>query len=128
MSKFDNWKNSKQTNYSDRVIKIQKEAFEAGQNAGPDWVSVSDRLPENCKPVYVKGIDYQGSPVGAIAQYCRKFELEASPETDEEWCDYNPENDEYYVPEGWYEANTCAEIDYATDFTITDWRQLPNIN
>ena len=113
---------------SDFLVKKLREAFEAGQQAGPDWISVSDRLPENCKPVYVKGLDYQGYPVEAIAQYCRKFEFEASEGTDEEWCEYNPENDTLYVPEGWYEANTCAEIDYATDFTITDWHPLQKIN
>lgn len=125
MSKFDDWiKNGREYFYG-RYSTIQKEAFEAGQKAGQEWIPVSNSLPDNCRNVFIQGMNDCGMVRTAKANYCRKFELEASECTDEECCDYKETNDKYYVQEGWYESNTSSEIDYAIDFTVTHWQELP---
>jgi len=44
------------------------------------WISVKDRLPENCNGVLVFGINESGKSRKAKAMYARKFELEANDE------------------------------------------------
>ena len=127
MSKFDEFNELKYKGYVGHYTKMIKEAFEAGQKAGPEWIPVSVRLPIDCRNVYIRGINDCGMDRTAKAMYCRKFELEASEGTDEEWCDENPETGDFFVPEGWYENNTSSEIDYAIDFKVTDWQPLPEI-
>ncbi len=132
MTKFDDWYKDNQPGYSvgssDCFLKERLErAFEAGQKAGPEWIPVSDRLPVDCRNVFIKGVNDCGMDRTAKAMYCREFELIASPDYNEEWCDYKEETDEYFVPEGWYEDNTSSETDYAIDFKVTHWQPLPEI-
>jgi hypothetical protein len=90
------------------------------------WISVKDRLPENCNGVLVFGINESGKSRKAKAMYARKFELEANDEAvDSGFFEYDESRDESYVPEGWYEDNSCSETDYVIDFTVTHWQPLP---
>lgn len=127
MSKFDEFNELKYKGYVGHYTKMIKEAFEAGQKAGQEWIPVSDRLPVDCRNVYIRGINDCGMDRTAKAMYCRKFKLEANEQTDESLWDYNQEDDEYYLKEGWYESNTSSEIDYVIDFEVTDWQPLPEI-
>jgi len=109
----------------------QVQAFAASYHAEQckscnKWISVKDRLPENCNGVLVFGINESGKSRKAKAMYARKFELEANDEAvDSGFFEYDESRDESYVPEGWYEDNSCSETDYVIDFTVTHWQPLP---
>ena len=92
-----------------------------------EWISASERLPVNCNGVLVFGINDCDKTRTAKAMYARKFELEAGDEAVEcGYSEYSEEKDEYYVPEGWYEDNSCSETNYAIDFTVTHWMPIPD--
>ena len=104
--------------------KVIKEALDELDR--DNWVSVNERLPENCNGVFVFGVNEFGKNRTAKAMYARKFELEASDDAIESgFFEYDETRDESYVPEGWYEDNSCAETNYVIDFTVTHWQPLP---
>ena len=91
-----------------------------------EWIKVEERLPENCNGVFIFGKNDFGKKRTAKALYARKYELEANDEAiDSGFFEYNEDEDESYVPEGWYEDNSCSETNYAIDFCVTHWMPLP---
>ena len=59
------------------------------------------------------------------ASYARKYELVSNPESVDENCDYHEEQDEYYVPEGWYESNEFEEVNWHVEGAVVAWMPLP---
>ena len=58
------------------------------------------------------------------AQWVPRFSLEQSSSEMMDG-DYNPDNDEYYWPEGWYEWNRHEEIHWFIEEAVTYWMPLP---
>ena len=97
-----------------------------------NWISIEDLKPSTCQLVYVvcertnynnKGkVRYQ-----TMAQYVPAMTI---PEEDFMHPDYGGEGDYnelediYYTPEGFYEYQTEADINYKISATVTHWRPL----
>ena len=133
MSKFKDWlesKNKSELKYlcscaRGRAFRMM---FEAGQKAGPDWIPVSTKMPESGVNVLVRGVDENGYDVKTTAIFYNECESEATEDTDIDYCDYNGVDDKFYLSKGWHSAIDGRTIDYAIDFTVTDWQPLPEVN
>ena len=100
----------------------------------PGWISVKDRLPENAKPVWVFGHAVNNSKRTStfkgrwIAEHTM---LAADFGADDDMAlIYDESEDEYYVPEGWFERieNWDDYTDIAVgDYIITHWMPLPEL-
>lgn len=103
-------------------------------NAGyrkQEWISVYDRLPESglhCLiSCTVKRIDGGHAQYVCVGYYAEKFKHLAYGVDDDCVSEYNEEDDEYYIAEGWYEVIKNWD-DYgfvAIDDTVTHWMPLP---
>lgn len=95
------------------------------------WISVEDRLPESgahcllcCE---LRCIDGTRRPYVCDGFHVERFNIKASGVDDDVVTEYNEEDDEYYLNEGWYEViknweeYSCIVID---DF-VTHWMPLP---
>ena len=94
------------------------------------WISVKERLPESgvhvlacCRVKWVGG--------GGRTYVCAAFHSEPKKETccysDNIDMEYDEETDEYYLPEGWWEAiNNWDDYSFVAigDF-VTHWMPLP---
>lgn len=112
---------------------IEKSA-EALYNAGyrkQEWISVEDRLPEGgvhcliaCK---VKRIDGTYGQYVCVGYYAEKFKHLAYGVDDDCVSEYNEENDEYYIVEGWYEViKNWDDYGFVAIYdTVTHWMPLP---
>lgn len=99
------------------------------------WISVKDRLPENEKAVlaYAETRKESGEIRGHVVKafYTNgKYHTEDSVfEWDTDYlCDrlrYDPENDQYYVPEGWWESVRYSDEFSAIDDFVTHWMPMP---
>lgn len=97
-----------------------------------DWIPVKDRLPENAKPVWVFGHAVNNSKHTStfkgrwIAEHTM---LAADFGSDDDMAlIYDESEDEYYVPEGWFERieNWDDYTDIAVgDYIVTHWMPLP---
>lgn len=84
------------------------------------WVKVSERLPEDGRPVL---LDIgERNPVRAM--YAEKHSLPAGDEMSEDICDYSEEQDEYFAPEGWYEWNSQSDTLWRMHNPIR-WHEMP---
>ena len=96
-----------------------------------EWISVSERLPESgahcllcCE---LRCIDGTRRPYVCDGFHVERFNIKASGVDDDVVTEYNEEDDEYYINEGWYEViknwgeYSCIVID---DF-VTHWMPLP---
>ena len=86
------------------------------------WIPVGERLPDAGQYVLVYVND--ANRVARIrAFYAPKHTMEQNGDSD--WIDYSEEKDEYFLPEGWYEANDYEETHWHVTDTVTHWRPLP---
>ena len=96
----------------------------------PEWISVKDRLPEAETEVFVFVKHANNHNVITTAMY------EDGKMSDEEsnwhWqdidYDYDEENDQYLIPEGWWEYRHYNPDDVyknAIDGKVTHWMPLP---
>lgn len=97
-----------------------------------EWISVKDRLPESgeivlllCEIRYVNGASH-GHYV-CDGYYAKRYTETAYRCGDDIACEYNEEDDEYYLEEGWYEViknwdeyNSIVISDF-----VTHWMPLP---
>ncbi len=94
-----------------------------------EWISVKDNLPEPEVEVLIIA-DRQGSKVITTAMYeDGKMEVGESLWS---WLDLDPdydeENDEYLIPEGWWENrhyNPDDVYNNVVDDVVTHWMPLP---
>lgn len=95
------------------------------------WISVEERLPESgvhcligCT---VKRFDGTHGQYVCVGYYAEKFKNLAYGVDDDCVSEYNEEDDEYYISEGWYEVIKNWD-DYgfvAISDTVTHWMPLP---
>lgn len=122
------------------VIKAYPDAFENTRwekepcdhfKPKTEWISVDERLPESgvhclisCTVKRINGTHGQYICVG---YYAEKFKHLAYGVDDDCVSEYNEEDDEFYISEGWYEVIKNWD-DYgfvAIDDFVTHWMPLP---
>lgn len=84
-------------------------------------------LPDNQRYVIACGRNFFGKIRRIRAYYVPKFCLTEDNFEFEGDYDYCEENDLFYVPQGWYEANEMEEINWKVDFEILCWWELPEV-
>ena len=96
------------------------------------WISVKDRLPDNGKHVLAAceiRLIYGGKKTYVCeAFYAAQHTLpEGKYPEDDECFDYDEEEDEYYLKEGWYEAihNWDEYSSVVIEDFVTHWMPLP---
>jgi len=88
------------------------------------WIPVSERLPESGTYV-IAFVDRGNKWTRRIrAMYAAKF-TEETMRGDEDAIEYCEADDNYYVPEGWYEANEYEETHRKVSDPVTHWMPLP---
>lgn len=98
----------------------------------PKWISVEERLPKNEKPVLV-ATKWSLMGMRGMAVSCGFYTdgKTSTGNSDYNWndgdCDliYDEEEDEYIVPEGWWESVRYTEQFSAIDEPVTHWMPLP---
>jgi hypothetical protein len=105
--------------------------YAAGYRKQSEWISVEERLPESgvhCLiSCIVKRFDGTHGQYVCVGYYAEKFKHLAYGVDDDSVSEYNEENDEYYIAEGWYEVIKNWD-DYgfvAIDDFVTHWMPLP---
>lgn len=103
----------------------------AGYRKQSGWISVEERMPESGEHCLVsctvKRCDGTLGQYICVGYYAEKFKHLAYGVDDDCVSEYNEENDEYYIAEGWYEVIKNWD-DYgfvAIDDFITHWMPLP---
>lgn len=95
-------------------------------DAMPRMISVEERLPESGVHVLVTAKTPGGHKYVCDAFHAEKFSI-SSEYGDELACEYNPEKDEYFLEEGWYEVIKNWD-DYSSiviQDQVTHWMPLP---
>ena len=96
-----------------------------------EWISVDERLPESgvhcilcCDMKRIDGTHSQYVCDGYLAE---RFKINAHYADDDCATEYNEEDDEYYLKEGWYEVikNWDDYNSIVIDDTVTHWMPLP---
>lgn len=85
------------------------------------WIKVEDHMPEGNKAV----LAFDGKQV-IRACWTPKYSDNNCEHI--EWADYNETDDDYYIPEGWYERIEHWDM-YSSIIvhgTITHWMELPD--
>ncbi len=97
----------------------------------PEWISVKDRPPENEQEVLIY-CNRGGFKFVCPAIYEDRTMLTQNSRWNwydiEEYGTYNEENDDYFVPKGWWENRQFTPDDVyncPVDCEVTHWRPLP---
>lgn len=98
----------------------------------PRWISVKDHLPESNKRVLascdVRRLDGYRRRYTCVAFYAVKHSIpEGKYPEDDECYDYDEDEDEYYLKEGWYEVihNWDEYSSVVIEDFVTHWMPLP---
>lgn len=103
-------------------IAVLKRLAKIGQQM--QWIPVTERLPDNSKPVLAVVKEEMVTYVLRV-MYARKFDIESETDYDEELFDYVEETDTYYCKPGWYENNVFEDIHWGICGEVTHWMELP---
>ena len=109
----------------------QSEVIANNATTTGEWISVNERLPESGEHCLisctVKRFDGTHGQYVCVGYYAEKFKHLAHGVDDDCVSEYNEENDEFYIAEGWYEVIKNWD-DYGFvaigDF-VTHWMPLP---
>lgn len=90
------------------------------------WIKVEDEMPPSGKEVLVVYKTDYGHTIMVVGWHLERWAEEST--LDDEWNEYNPEVDEYFLKEGWYE-----QIENWGDWSsvavvegiVTHWMELP---
>lgn len=105
--------------------------YNAGYRKQSEWISVDERLPESgvhcllcCD---IKRIDGTHRQYVCDGYHAERWKEECSNSDGDCAVEYNEEDDEYYLCEGWYEVikNWDDYSSIAIADTITHWMPLP---
>ena len=100
----------------------------------PQWIPCSERLPKDRKSVivcYRYWLQFSQKFAYAIVIGWRASKFGVKAEVFTDWdgdFDYNKEQDENYIPEGWYEFTTQGNgdlMDWYIDAEVIAWMPLP---
>lgn len=118
-----------------RLYRDTVEYIEQLEAQVPEWIPVTERLPENDVPVLVsaKRKDWKGKEYRIVFT---AFHTDGTTHTEDSgygWdledtgLMYCEETDDYIIPEAWWEDVTFAEeFSKVYDATVTHWMPLPN--
>jgi hypothetical protein len=100
--------------------------FRFGVEFAQSWIPINEEMPEKLIRVLCQ-VEYgtNKNPWTIIAQYVPPMTVkEEDFMSDEFWGegDYNEEEDQYYTPAGWYEANLYSDINYKVSDEVISWR------
>lgn len=87
-------------------------------NQTSQWISIKERLPDNCKNVLCATKLLNGKPALFIGIYTKGSQIEF----------YNHDDEPDYLPKGWYELEDQYKGDYDQhwfDREVTHWMPLP---
>lgn len=110
-----------------------KRAYAKGWRKQSEWISVGERLPESgvhcllcCD---IKCIDGTHRQYVCDGYHAERWKEKCSNFDDDCAVEYNEEDDEYYLCEGWYEVikNWDDYTSIAIADTITHWMPLPEL-
>lgn len=116
----------------DALIVATRKAFDALSE--PHWIPCSERLPENRVDVlicYREWQKYAKRYVYTIVNgwYARKYSVKENVFSEWEMdSDYKEDEDEFYIPEGWYEFTTQGNADlmnWYINAEVVAWMPLP---
>ena len=95
-------------------------------SAQPDWIPVSKRLPDMTALVTVETKVYKHRYV-CEAVWIPRWSKKAEYDNWEDCSEYNEDEDEYYVLEGWYErVHNWDEYSYVgIEDDVIAWMPLP---
>lgn len=110
---------------------LAEAVYNAGYRKQSEWISVEERLPESgvhcllcCD---IKCIDGTHRQYVCDGYYAERWKEGCCNVDDDAAIEYNEENYEYYLLEGWYEVikNWDDYSSIAIDDTVTHWMPLP---
>ena len=82
-----------------------------------NWIKTKDEMPKAGLNV----LAFCGKVIRV--HYAPRFTLESGCEDD---CyEYNEDDDEYFLQEGWYECNEFEETNWHVEGEVTHWMPLP---
>ena len=94
-----------------------------------NWTSVEQAMPRQGRAVAVAQVDRNGRRQVTLAYFYSSMAWEVQgwdhDHATEEWCDYDPEKDLYYYPEGWYEYGHEMDKHFHISATVTHWMPMP---
>lgn len=101
-------------------------------DAMPKWISVKDAMPKNEKPVLIATKwSLMGMRGMAVSCGIHTDGKTYTGDSDYNWSDgdadlvYDEDEDEYIVPEGWWESVRYTEQFSAVDEPVLYWMPLP---
>ena len=96
-----------------------------------EWIDINKEKPKPKQRVYVicEYINHNGKIVHfqTMAEYIPYMTLKEEDYMHEDWAgegDYNEEEDVYYTPEGFYEWQSSADINYLLSTKVVYWMPL----
>lgn len=96
-----------------------------------NWIDVNKELPKAEQEVYIV-VEYLKYPKGVIRRQTIACYIPYMTVKEEDFMDecffgegdYNESEDEYYTPEGFYECQIEAEINWKLTGKVTQWMPL----